>query len=220
MPTKKKYTNHSPSKTTKRTKLVSKHPIIIHISGASGAGKTTLGNKLKAKFGAKIIVKDLDDLRAEFEKLNYDPSWDYTKLEHTKLERYIDDFILKQRKPLILVGLNNMFWWHKNLYYNTHVTHKYYIQIDNMRVVKQKCLQWITKDLQDLIKNKDVLSDITENNPKFVRLIKNLVERECGIKKTLKINEMWDKAYAKQGYSIMPRDDIFKQVCNILTQNL
>lgn len=89
-----------------------------------------------------------------------------------------------------------------------------------MRVVKQKCLQWITKDLQDLIKNKDVLSDITENNPKFVRLIKNLVERECGIKKTLKINEMWDKAYAKQGYSIMPRDDIFKQVCNILTQNL
>lgn len=42
--------------------------LIIHICGASGSGKTTLGNKLKEHFKSKIIVKDLDDLRGEFEK--------------------------------------------------------------------------------------------------------------------------------------------------------
>ena len=40
--------------------------IIIHISGASGSGKTFLGKQLKDKFKNKIIVKDLDDLRDEF----------------------------------------------------------------------------------------------------------------------------------------------------------
>ena len=45
--------------------------MIIHISGPSGAGKTTLGNKLKEKYGNKIIVKDMDDLRQDFIKTRY-----------------------------------------------------------------------------------------------------------------------------------------------------
>ena len=40
--------------------------IIIHISGVSGAGKTTLGNKLTEQFKNKIVVKDIDDLRRDF----------------------------------------------------------------------------------------------------------------------------------------------------------
>lgn len=31
--------------------------MIIHISGASGSGKTYLGKKLKKKFGSKIVFK-------------------------------------------------------------------------------------------------------------------------------------------------------------------
>ena len=45
--------------------------LIIHISGASGFGKTTLGNKLKENFKSKIVVKDLDILRDEFIKEFY-----------------------------------------------------------------------------------------------------------------------------------------------------
>ena len=52
--------------------------IIIHISGASGSGKTFLGNHLKEQFGKKIIVKDLDDLRDEFIKIFYgNKIWTY-----------------------------------------------------------------------------------------------------------------------------------------------
>jgi len=48
--------------------------IIIHICGASGSGKTFLGNQLKEKFGKKIVVKDLDELRDEHIKKTYDTS--------------------------------------------------------------------------------------------------------------------------------------------------
>ena len=40
--------------------------LIIHISGAQGSGKTTLGEKLKEIYGNEIYVKDLDDLFGEF----------------------------------------------------------------------------------------------------------------------------------------------------------
>ena len=45
---------------------------IIHISGPSGAGKTTLGEKLTKRFGKKITVKDIDDLRRDFIRYYYD----------------------------------------------------------------------------------------------------------------------------------------------------
>ena len=52
--------------------------MIIHISGASGSGKSYLGNKLKKKLGKKVIVKDLDVLRDEFINKNYDTSKSWT----------------------------------------------------------------------------------------------------------------------------------------------
>ena len=36
--------------------------MIIHISGSSGSGKTTIGNKIKKIFGNKVAVFDIDDL--------------------------------------------------------------------------------------------------------------------------------------------------------------
>ena len=40
--------------------------LIIHISGAQGSGKTTLGYKLKKVFNDKIHMMDLDDLFGKF----------------------------------------------------------------------------------------------------------------------------------------------------------
>lgn len=57
--------------------------LIIHISGPSGAGKTTLGNKLKEKFKNKIVVKDLDDLRNEFIKKNI---WGYFSVGRVRFQ--------------------------------------------------------------------------------------------------------------------------------------
>jgi len=190
--------------------------LIIHISGASGSGKTTLGNKLKQHFKSKIIVKDLDDLRGEFEKkykvVNYLKDFD-----SNMYQSFLDTYIFSQKKPLVLVGLNHMFWHNKKLYYNVHSQYNYYIEIDDMLIVKQKCIRFLTDELPDMVtKNKTIIRDITEDNEKFVRLIKENIERECGTKETLKINKMWEKDYHKQGYKFMSRENIYKSVVKIL----
>jgi len=190
--------------------------LIIHISGASGSGKTTIGNKLKELFKSKIIVKDLDDLRSEFEKkykvVNYLKDFD-----SNMYQSFLDTYIFSQKKPLVLVGLNHMFWHNKKLYYNVHSQYNYYIDIDDMLIVKQKCIRFLTDELPDMItKDKTIICDITEDNKKFVKLIKENIERECGTKETLKINKMWEKDYHKQGYKFMSRENIYKSVVKIL----
>ena len=143
--------------------------LIIHISGASGSGKTTLGNKLKEHFKSKIIVKDLDDLRGEFEKkykvVNYLKDFD-----SNMYQSFLDKYILSQKKPLVLVGLNHMFWHNKKLYYNVHSQYNYYIEIDDMLIVKQKCIRFLTDELPDMVtKNKTIIRDITEDNEKYIK---------------------------------------------------
>lgn len=190
--------------------------LIIHISGPSGAGKTTIGNILKEKFKNKIIVKDIDELRSEFIDNEYGKNFNWKNFDSTKYQLFIDEFIYKQKKPIIFVGLNHMPWHNKKLYYNVHSQHNFYIKIDDMIVVKQKCLRFINDELQDIITNKKVIEDITKNNKKFVKLINESINRECGITFTKKLNQMWNKDYKKQGYKFMSRENIIKHTSNII----
>lgn len=66
----------------------SKDNLIIHVSGPSGSGKTTLGNKLKEKFKSKIIVKDLDDLRAEFIDSYYSKKFNWENFDSTAYQAF------------------------------------------------------------------------------------------------------------------------------------
>jgi uridine kinase len=82
--------------------------IIIHISGVSGSGKTTIGNKLKKQFKKQIIVKDIDDLRREFIE-DYYGNMKFDIIDMSEYQLYIDKFVKNNSlKPLIFVGLNNM----------------------------------------------------------------------------------------------------------------
>jgi uridine kinase len=197
--------------------------IIIHISGAMGSGKTTLGNKLKEYFKSKIIVKDLDDLLDEFIKIHYGNKFNWEKFDSKLYQSFLDTYILSQKKPLVLVGLNQMFVDYKKIYYNVHSQYNYYIKIDDMKIVKQKCIRLLTDELyiKDLVtKNKEIIRYITEDNKKFVRLMKNLIERDCGTKETLKNNKMWKKDYKRQNYKFMSREYIYKSVIKILHQSI
>jgi hypothetical protein len=198
------------------TQIGGGNKIIIHVSGPSGSGKTYLGNKLKDKFGSKIVVKDIDNLRSDFINKTYGNKFSWNNFDSKKYQKFIDNFINKQTKPLILVGLNHMFWHNKDLYYNLHSNYNFYIKIDDMLVVKQKCIRFITDELQDIIKNDKVINDITKNNKNFVKLVSENIERECGTQETLKINKMWNKDYKSQGYKFMSREDIYKEIVGIL----
>ena len=188
--------------------------IIIHISGASGSGKTFLGNQLKEKFGKKIVVKDLDKLRDEHIKKTYDTSKGWS-IDEVKYQKFIDDFIDKQKKPIIFVGLNDNPLGTKNIYYNVHSQYNYYIDIDDKIILKQKCIRFITDDLPSHLDNQ-VINDIMNNNEFFIKQITKLIKGECSMNKMVKLNNKWKTYYMKQGYKFMSRENIFKNVSKIL----
>ena len=187
--------------------------LIIHISGASGSGKTTLGNKIKEQFKSKIIVKDLDILRDEFIKEFYgNKKWTY--IDENEYQLYIDSYINKQKKPIIFVGLNDntVYGKNKNLYYNVHSQHNYYIEIDDMIIVKQKCIRL----LNDIQTDKMAMEDLVKNNEKFVKKFTEAIKINCSAKQTIKQNNKWKKDYEKQGYKFISRLNIYKSVVKIL----
>lgn len=187
--------------------------LIIHISGASGSGKTTLGNKLKEHFKNKIVVKDLDNLRDEFIKEFYgNKKWTY--INEDEYQSYIDKYINKQKKPIIFVGLNDntVYGKNKNLYYNIHSQHNYYIEIDDMVIVKQKCIRL----LNDIQTDKIAMEDLVKNNEKFVKKFTEAIKIECSAKRTVKQNNKWRKDYKKQNYKFMSRENIYKSVVKLL----
>ena len=191
--------------------------LIIHISGASGSGKTTLGNKLKEKFKSKIVVKDLDELLDEhfvnyFEK---NTSHNLGDVNEKAYQKYIDDYINKQKKTIIFVGLNDNFVdfypKRKNIYYNLHTTtnHTYYIDIDDNIIIKQKCERFLNNIKNDI-------NLVTTDNHKFIKQISKAFNTECNANYILKWINKWKKDYKKQGYKFMSRENIYKSVVKIL----
>jgi uridine kinase len=190
--------------------------LIIHISGASGSGKTTLGNKIKEQFKSKIIVKDLDILRDEFIKEFYgNKKWTY--IDENEYQLYIDSYINKQKKPIIFVGLNDntVYGKNKNLYYNVHSQYNYYIDIDDMIIVKQKCIRL----LNDIQTDKMAMEDLVKNNKKFVKKITEAIKIECSTKQTIKQNNKWKKDYEKQGYKFMSIKKIYNSIIKLLSKS-
>jgi uridine kinase len=186
--------------------------LIIHISGASGSGKTTLGNKLKEHFKSKIVVKDLDNLRDEHINKTYDTSKGWS-VDEVKYQKFINDYISKQKKPIIFVGLNDNHLGTKKMYYNTHSQYNFYIDIDDKELVKQKCLRMLTEEIPN---DKYAMKDLVENNEKFIKGMKFAIDGACNLKKITKENSKIKKDYEKQGYNFMSRENIYKSVVKIL----
>ena len=192
--------------------------LIIHISGASGSGKTTLGNKLKEHFKSKIIVKDLDELLDEhfIDYFGKKSSHNIGDVNEKAYQKYIDDYINKQKKPIIFVGLNDNFVdfypKRKNIYYNLHTTTNYtfYIDIDDNIIIKQKCERFFNNIKNDI-------NLVTTDNNKFIKQISKAFYTECNAKYILKFINKWKKDYDKQGYKFMSRQNIYKSVVKILT---
>jgi adenylate kinase family enzyme len=175
-----------------------KDNLIIHVCGSSGSGKTTLGNKLKEKFKNKIIVKDLDELLDEHFVVHFGKNSLYNlgDVNEKLYQEYIDNYINKQSKPIIFVGLNDNFIdfypKRKNIYYNLHnINHKYYIDIDNNIIVKQKCERFFNNIKNDIT----MMNGLITNNNKFIKQILKAFNTECNAKYIIKWINKWKKDY-------------------------
>ena len=124
--------------------------MIIHICGASGSGKSYLGNTLKEKLKKQsVLITDMDALWESFLKLKLYKTTNQIEIEYQK---YINQYISKQIKKydnLIFVGLNSFVigeqhWFedntHINLpkyYFDLQSDVNYYIDADKELIIKQ-----------------------------------------------------------------------------------
>ncbi len=189
--------------------------IIVHISGASGSGKTFLGNRLKENINNNYIIKDLDELRDEFiNKFYGNKKWTY--INEKEYQQYINNFINKQNKSIVFVGLNDntIYGKNKKLYYNLYSQYNYYIEIDNITLIKQKCLRLLNNIQYD----KFAINELINNNEMFIKKLSQGIKKECNIKENIKLNTKWKKYYMKQGYNLMSRENIYTNVIKLFNK--
>ena len=137
-------------------------------------------------------------------------------IDEVKYQQFIDNFILRQKKPIIFVGLNDNPLGIKKIYYNLHPTHKFYIDIDDKVILKQKCLRMLKEEIPN---DKYAMEDLIDNNEKFIKGMTFAINNTCNLKKLEKENSRWKKDYNKQDYIFMSREDIYKSVIKIIELN-
>ena len=129
---------------------------IVHVAGAPGSGKTTLGEALQRIPGVQVL--DLDDVNRAFaESNNYVP---LTRTEPQKFQRlyqaHIDELIQSIEQSgecsvLVFVGINAAIlgsWPGKRfLTVNVHATHKLALDTPTELNVQR----WIQRDMPELV---------------------------------------------------------------------
>lgn len=177
--------------------------MIVHITGAPGSGKSTIGNILKKKL-KHIKVYDIDNLYHDFINIQRKISDTFPQ----KFQKYIDELI-KKHKNIIFVGLHysdphflfkNAMIDVKPFKINFNTEHLLFIDIDMSTCIKQlfsRVINNVTKEVSKLIDddvkfvfnfkqekqsfkywNKKFIKDkyIPIKNKKIVSYIKNLCD--------------------------------------------
>jgi thymidylate kinase len=181
--------------------------MIIHISGAPGSGKTTIGQKLKEHYKFKVIIKDLDDLFTEFKTLNT------TKFSSKKYQIFINDFINKHNdKSIIFVGLNcNPV---KSKFYNLNPDYKFYIDLPVDINLKRYFLReyevW-TNCMQNRDKN-ILFNQLIDNEHELINGLKNSFTRTLKISEQKKFIMSFDAHYITENYQFLSCTEIYNEI--------
>ena len=166
--------------------------MIIHVSGAPGSGKTTIGLKLKEHYKIKVIIKDLDDLFTEFMTLNA------TKFSSKKYQKFINDFIHKHKnKSIIFVGLNTEHITNK--FYNINPDYKFYIDLPVNINLKRHFLKKIDNQLMD-------------NEHEVINGLTNSFTRRLKISEQKKFIMSFDAHYIAENYQFLSSTQIYNKI--------
>lgn len=90
---------------------------VVHISGAPGSGKTTLGNQLKAMFSKGIVVFDTDEFIQHHNaagrrllRISHWPAARYNAVWRRLLKDAVDEFLdAHEGKIVVFVGMTDNF---------------------------------------------------------------------------------------------------------------
>jgi adenylate kinase family enzyme len=200
---------------------------IIHIGGAPGSGKSTLGKLLKKHLGNKVIVVDTDDIMDEvyFKKLVKDKKFqkaikncqenkafkigDKYNLEYANK---IIKYALSEGKPVIFVGITI------NLLHIAN--YKFEIDMDFKKLIRQQML----RELEIIHKNyKEIkrLIKTIKNECLLYRILVHKMKLRVGIhppmfEDMLKNEKSIRNAIKKDGYKFLSPKEIFNRVVKIV----
>jgi hypothetical protein len=183
--------------------------LIFHISGPQGAGKTTLGNKIKEKYQDMIYVKDLDDLYNEFTN----------QKEIHNYQEFINNFIKTHSdKPLIITGLSaekckGDMNDDNNTFYKIDTKYKYLIKIKKDDILRQRFYRQLSK-LND---RKELFFDaFLKNNHEIQKKLFRFVD----LIKWKSNNIACNTIHKKHKYKLMDSNNIYKKVCVLIDKKL
>ena len=182
-----------------------KDNLIVHISGSQGAGKTTLGNKIKKKYNDTIYLKDLDDLYDEFN--HQKEIYDYQQFINLFIKEHSD-------KPLIITGLSaerckGEMDDEDNTFYQIDTEYKYLIKINEKDILKQRFFRQISKlnDRKEILFN-NWLEDNNGIQKKLFRFV-NLTKWKSN-------NIACNTIHEEHNYKLKDRNDIYNEVCDLI----
>lgn len=182
------------------TKKKQKKPQIIHISGAPGSGKTTLGLKLAKRFGTTIVVKDTDDFHYKFDNNS-------TQNEGPKYLKYvgaeIQSFIKQHRKrPIVFVGILSVKVGNRTYMVKIRdATHLFFINVPDAVLLEQSYSRIVKIGKKD----SSLWTDIALGKEHIPSSTEKLKEAKADL--------LMHKA---AGYEIVARNDILKAIVNVL----
>ena len=181
--------------------------MIIHISGAPGTGKSTLGMKLKKYYKTKVIVKDLDDLFAEFMKLNT------KKFSSINYQKFIDNFINKHNnKSIIFVGLNSEHITDK--FYKINPDYKFYIDLSVDINLKRHFLREIEEWI-NWMQNRDkniLFNQLLNDENEVINGLTNSFTRTLKISEQKKFIMSFDAHYITENYQFLSSTQIYNKI--------
>jgi len=189
--------------------------MIIHISGAIGSGKTTLGKELKSL--KRVVVEDLDDLFNEFVKRT-------KKFSSKAYQKYIYNFIDKHsRKNIIFVGLNQDMGNSATIY-DLRSEVDYFIDLDIEENVRRLFLRDYMENVSrfffwhgytpEMIFN-EWKGDEKFHNQRLCNIIQEL--SPAGLRKRIK---EFHHQYRKLGYTFVKPQNIKPQIMQLLAGNV
>mgnify|MGYP003446726213 FL=1 len=169
--------------------------MIIHITGAPGSGKTTLGKKLSKIKKNNVIILDTDTI---FDDFMFENKY---KFSSVKYQKFLNNIIRKyKKKNIIFVGLN-MDKGHTHKLYNLYSTHNIYVDID-LEVLLERLFY---REVRQINANRKLIWRDYTNDPEGTcsKLVHNI-----NINELKKETKRFDIIYAKKGYQKMSIGDI------------
>jgi len=218
--TNKQASDNVSSKTKKNTLQIDK-PIIVHIEGVQGSGKSYICSKIES---SKCVCIDIDDIDLEIK--NYIDSLVGTKKEmprnfeslgivwKTRLDEIIDKHYKQGKKVIVIVGVKRIYMKNTAL---DNATHKYFIKLNDIKSTYRRVF---IRETDKILSNGDKIKAIINDSKIDEDEITDMIYRNTNLALPYPVEyDRYVENYKrelekakKHNYKVLTQDAIIKSI--------